>query len=95
MADNQRPPTVISFGPFEADLHTQELRKRGVRLRLPGQSFRILAMLLKHPGELVTREQLQQALWPADTHVDFERGVNAAVNRACATLWEIRPTTPS
>jgi Tol biopolymer transport system component/DNA-binding winged helix-turn-helix (wHTH) protein len=81
MADNQRPPTVISFGPFEADLHTQELRKRGVRLRLPGQSFRILAMLLKHPGELVTREQLQQALWPADTHVDFERGVNAAVNR--------------
>jgi TolB-like protein/DNA-binding winged helix-turn-helix (wHTH) protein/Tfp pilus assembly protein PilF len=78
---NQHSPTVISFGPFEADLHTQELRKQGVRLRLPGQSFHILSMLLKHPGELVTREELQQALWPSDTHVDFERGVNAAVNR--------------
>jgi Tol biopolymer transport system component/DNA-binding winged helix-turn-helix (wHTH) protein len=81
MVGNQHSPTVISFGPFEADLHTQELRKQGVRLRLPGQSFHILSMLLKHPGELVTREELQQALWPSDTHVDFERGVNAAVNR--------------
>jgi DNA-binding winged helix-turn-helix (wHTH) protein len=81
MAGNQHSSAVISFGPFEADLHTQELRKQGVRLRLPGQSFHILAMLLKHPGELVTREELQQALWPSDTHVDFERGVNAAVNR--------------
>jgi Tol biopolymer transport system component/DNA-binding winged helix-turn-helix (wHTH) protein len=81
MVGNQHSPTVISFGPFEADLRTQELRKQGVRLRLPGQSFHILSMLLKHPGELVTREELQQALWPSDTHVDFERGVNAAVNR--------------
>lgn len=75
------PPTVISFGPFEVDLRTQELKKHGVRLRLPGQSFQILAMLLRQPGGLVPREELQQALWPADTHVDFERGVNAAVNR--------------
>lgn len=74
-------PTIISFGPFEADLHTQELRKQGLRLRLPGQSFQILKMLLERPGELVSREELQQALWPSDTHVDFERGVNAAVNR--------------
>jgi DNA-binding winged helix-turn-helix (wHTH) protein/Tol biopolymer transport system component len=81
MSGNQQVPTVISFGPFEANLHTQELRKHGVRLRLPGQSFQILEMLLKRPGELVTREELQQALWPSDTHVDFERGVNAAVNR--------------
>jgi Tol biopolymer transport system component/DNA-binding winged helix-turn-helix (wHTH) protein len=86
MSGNQQPPTVISFGPFEADLHTQELRKQGVRLRLPGQSFQILTMLLKQPGELVTREELQQALWPSDTHVDFERGVNAAVNRLRETL---------
>jgi Tol biopolymer transport system component/DNA-binding winged helix-turn-helix (wHTH) protein len=81
MSGNQNLPTTISFGPFEADLHTQELRKHGVRLRLPGQSFQILEMLLKRPGELVTREELRQALWPSDTHVDFERGVNAAVNR--------------
>ena len=75
------PPTVVSFGPFQVDLRTQELKKHDVRLRLPGQSFQILAMLLRQPGDLVTREELQQALWPADTHVDFERGVNAAVNR--------------
>ena len=86
MSGNQKVPTIISFGPFEADLHTQELRKQGVRLRLPGQSFQILTMLLKQPGELVTREELQQALWPSDTHVDFERGVNAAVNRLRETL---------
>jgi Tol biopolymer transport system component/DNA-binding winged helix-turn-helix (wHTH) protein len=81
MSGNQHVPTIISFGPFEADLHTQELRKQGLRLRLPGQSFQILEMLLKRPKELVTREEIQQALWPSDTHVDFERGVNAAVNR--------------
>src|ERR1700716_2072348 len=86
MASNHHLPTVISFGPFEADLHTQELRKQGLRLRLPGQSFQILKMLLERPGELVTREELQQVLWPSDTHVDFERGVNAAVN-VCATSW--------
>jgi Tol biopolymer transport system component/DNA-binding winged helix-turn-helix (wHTH) protein len=80
MSGNQ-PHIVISFGPFEADLQTQELRRQGVRLRLPGQSFQILKMLLQRPGELVIREELQQALWPSDTHVDFERGVNAAVNR--------------
>jgi Tol biopolymer transport system component/DNA-binding winged helix-turn-helix (wHTH) protein len=81
MSGNQRVPTIIFFGPFEADLRTQELRKQGLRLRLPGQSFQILKMLLERPGELVTREELQQALWLSDTHVDFERGVNAAVNR--------------
>jgi Tol biopolymer transport system component/DNA-binding winged helix-turn-helix (wHTH) protein len=81
MSGNQHVPNIISFGPFEADLHTQELRKHGVRLRLPGQSFQILEMLLKRPKELVTREELQQALWPSDTYVDFERGVNSAVNR--------------
>ena len=81
MSSQPIPQTVISFGPFEVDLRTQELKKHGVRLRLPGQSFQILAMLLRQPGELVAREELQQALWPADTHVDFERGVNAAVNR--------------
>ena len=86
MSGNRQTPTVVSFGPFEANLHTQELRKQGVRLRLPGQSFQILTMLLKQPGALVTREELQQALWPSDTHVDFERGVNAAVNRLRETL---------
>ena len=81
MLGKQQAKAVISFGAFAADLQTQELRKRGVRLRLPGQSFQILKMLVERPGELVTREELHAALWPSDTFVDFEHGVNAAVNR--------------
>src|ERR1700683_4564012 len=81
MPGDQNIRTVIRFGSFEADLQTQELRKRGKRLRLPGQSFRILKMLLERPGELVTREELRAALWPSDTFVDFEHGLNAGVNR--------------
>jgi DNA-binding winged helix-turn-helix (wHTH) protein len=88
MSPEHRRPTVISFNSFEADIRTQELKKHGVRLRLPGQSFLVLQILLQHPGELVTREELQQALWPSDTHVDFERGVNAAVNRLREVLGD-------
>lgn len=85
---NQDTLTVIPFGPFEADLHAQELRKLGVRLRLPRQSFQILKMLLEHSGELVTREDLRLALWPSDTFVDFEHGLNAAINRLRETLGD-------
>src|SRR5215470_19834258 len=81
MPAKQYTQRIISFGPFDADLQTQELRKQGVRLRLPGQSFQILKMLLERPGEMVTRDELHAALWPSDTFVDFEHGVNAAVNR--------------
>ena len=82
------PPTgekeqaaVITFGPFEADLRSQELKKQGLRLRLGPQSFQILRVLLERRGELVTREDLRRMLWPSDTFVDFEHGLNAAVNR--------------
>src|ERR1700751_3330178 len=88
MPVNQAKHAVNSFGPFEADLQTQELKKHGVRLRLPGQSFQILKMLLQRPGELVTREELQRALWPSDTYVDFDHGVNAAVNRGREALGD-------
>jgi Tol biopolymer transport system component/DNA-binding winged helix-turn-helix (wHTH) protein len=71
----------IRFGPFEADLLTQELRNNGKRIRVPAQSFQVLQMLLDHPGDLVTREQLRSLLWPSDTFVDFEHGLNATVNR--------------
>ena len=77
----QSASSVIRFGPFEADLGTQELHKHGVRIRLPGQSFKVLEMLLERPGTLVTREELRQALWPSDTFVDFDHGLSAAVNR--------------
>ena len=69
------------FGPFEADLHTRELWKFGTRLRLVGQPFAILAVLLARPGELVTREELRNRLWRSDTFVDFDHGLNAAMNK--------------
>lgn len=74
-------PNVIRFGPFEADLRTRELRKRGLKLKLQEQPFQVLAMLLERPGELVTREEIRARLWPEDTFVDFDHGLNAAVRR--------------
>jgi Tol biopolymer transport system component/DNA-binding winged helix-turn-helix (wHTH) protein len=69
------------FGPYEVDLHTHELWKYGTRLKLVGQPFEILAMLLRRPGELVTRDEMHNRLWPSDTFVDFNHGLNAAVNK--------------
>jgi Tol biopolymer transport system component/DNA-binding winged helix-turn-helix (wHTH) protein len=69
------------FGPFEVDLHTHELWKFGTRIKLVGQPFEILSVLLSRPLELVTREELRDRLWPADTFVDFNHGLNAAVNK--------------
>jgi DNA-binding winged helix-turn-helix (wHTH) protein/Tol biopolymer transport system component len=77
MSGNGRP---ISFSVFEVDLHTGELRKQGLRIKLRDQPFQILLLLLAHPGEVVSREELQKKLWPADTFVDFDRGLNKAVN---------------
>ncbi len=73
--------TVVRFGAFEVDLQTGELHKHGMRVRLQEQPFRILAMLLERPGELVTRDEIKERLWPADTFVDFEHSVNAAIRR--------------
>src|ERR1700740_554944 len=75
------PNGIVRFGVFEVDLRTAELRKQGVRIRLPGQAFQVLEALLLRPGELVTREELKQKLWPSDTFGDFDNGLNAAVNR--------------
>ena len=77
MSGNDRP---IRFGVFEVDLHTGELRKQGLRIKLRDQPFQILLLLLAHPGEVVSRDELQKQLWPADTFVDFDRGLNKAVN---------------
>jgi len=80
---NRMPPTAqrVRFGPFEADLRTAELRKDGARLRLQEQPFQVLAMLLELPGELVSRDELRQRLWPADTFVDFDHSLNTAINK--------------
>src|SRR5262245_16382245 len=76
------------FGRFEVDVPAGELRKDGVRLRLQGQPFDVLVMLLKRPGEVLTREQLRQQLWPDGTFVDFDHGLNAAVKRLRAALGD-------
>jgi cholera toxin transcriptional activator len=72
---------LFRFGPFEADERTGELRKQGRRLPLPDQPLQILLMLLGRPGELVTRREIQQRLWPNGTFVDFDHSVNTAVNK--------------
>jgi len=71
----------LRFGVFELDLRAGELRKHGLRVRLQEQPFQVLAMLLAHPGEVVTREQLQEMLWSADTFVDFDHGLNKAISK--------------
>jgi len=76
----------LRFGVFEFDPRAGELRKKGMKIKLQGQPVEILAMLLQHPGEPVTREELQKKLWPADTFVDFEQGLNNAIKRLRAAL---------
>ena len=78
----------VGFGPFEFDPHTGELCKHGVGLKLRGQPLEILKMLLQRPGEVVTREELQKRLWSADTYVDFEHSLNAAMKRLRAALGD-------
>ena len=72
---------TVRFGLFELNLRAGELRRNGAKVRLQEQPFQILTMLLEHPGEVVTREELRNKLWPADTFVDFDHGLNAAVKR--------------
>lgn len=79
------PPT-LRFGVFEFDSRAGELRKKGMKVRLQGQPVEILTLLLEHPGETVAREELQRKLWPADTFVDFEQGLNNAMKRLRAAL---------
>jgi TolB-like protein/DNA-binding winged helix-turn-helix (wHTH) protein/Tfp pilus assembly protein PilF len=79
---------LVRFGAFELDLRTGELRKSGVRIHLSDQPFQVLKALLDRPGDLITREELRQRLWAADTFVDFERGLNAAVRRLRDTLGD-------
>lgn len=79
---------IYRFATYEADPATGELRKGGVRLRLPEQPFQVLILLLERPGELVTREEIRQKLWPADTFVDFDHGLNTVINRLREALGD-------
>ena len=78
----------ISFGVFEMDLRTGELRKHGLRVRLQRQPFQVLALLVERAGDVVTREELQQTLWPANTFVDFDHGLNKTINKIRQALGD-------
>jgi cholera toxin transcriptional activator len=79
---------TIRFGAFEIDLAAGELRKSGMKLRLQGQPFQVLILLLERAGEVVTREELRQSLWPSDTFVDFDHSLNTAINKLRDTLGD-------
>ena len=92
MHDRTAPGCSIRFGSFELDVRSGELHKGPSRLKVPDQSIEILKALLEQPGELVTREQLRERLWPSDTFVDFEHGLNAAVRRLREALGDSADT---
>jgi TolB-like protein/DNA-binding winged helix-turn-helix (wHTH) protein len=83
-----RTSHILRFGPFEVNLDSGELRKRGIRVALQEQPLRILAALLEEPGAIVSREELCRRLWPRGTFVDFEHSLNAAVRRLRVTLCD-------
>lgn len=86
MVDQAR--RIFRFGVFETDTASGELRKSGVRLRLQDQPFQVLIVLLEHAGDIVTREELRQKLWPADTFVDFDHSLNTIVNKLREVLGD-------
>ncbi len=88
MNDSNARPRLLRFSVFEVDLRTGELRKQGLKIKLQGQPFQVLAMLLERPGELVTREEIRQKLWPGDTFIDFEHSVNNSMKRVREVLGD-------
>lgn len=83
------PARRYRFGAFEADASTGELRRQGIRIKLNAQPFQVLLMLLEHPGEVLTREEISRALWSDTTFVDYDHGVNSAVNRIREALGDM------
>jgi Tol biopolymer transport system component/DNA-binding winged helix-turn-helix (wHTH) protein len=81
-------PNTVQFGLFEVDLQARELRKSGVKIKLNEQPFQVLTVLLERPGEVITREELQARLWPADTFVDFDLSLNSAVKKLRQALGD-------
>jgi eukaryotic-like serine/threonine-protein kinase len=88
MALEPRAPEILRFGTFEVDVRSGELRKQGVRIKLQEQPFHVLIVLLQRPGEVVTREELRNQNWPADTFVDFDNSLNTAINKLREALGD-------
>jgi DNA-binding winged helix-turn-helix (wHTH) protein len=83
-----QPARRYRFGVFEADASTGELRRQGIRVKLNAQPFQVLCLLLSRPGELLTREEISRELWPDGTFVDYDHGLNSAVNRIREALGD-------
>jgi DNA-binding winged helix-turn-helix (wHTH) protein/tetratricopeptide (TPR) repeat protein len=88
MDDSNARPRQVHFSVFEVDLRTGELRKQGLKVKLHGQPFQVLAMLLERPGELVTREEIREKLWLGDTFIDFEKSINTSIKRLREALGD-------
>src|SRR2546422_423246 len=81
MSEPDQSPRWVRFGTFDVELRTGEIRKQGARFKLQEKLFQVLALLLEHAGRIVTREELRQRLWPADTFVDFDANLNTTLNK--------------
>src|ERR1700688_1838136 len=88
MALETRPFGIVQFGTFEADLRSGELRKQRKRIKIQELPFHVLTVLLRHPGEVVTREELRNQNWPPDTFVDFDNSLNTAINKLREALGD-------
>ncbi len=88
MPFSNREARIMRFGVFEVDLAARELRKNGARIRLQEQPFQVLTALLENAGQMVTREELREKIWPADTFVDFDHSLNTAVNKIRESLGD-------
>ena len=89
MSESAHAPKVVRFGVFDVDMQAGELRKTGLRVKLQQQPFQVLVVLLERPGEVVTREELRQRLWPADTFVDFDLSLNSALKKLRYALGDV------
>jgi len=88
MGREARSPAILRFGTFEVDVRAGEVRRQGVRIKLQEQPFHVLTVLLQRPGEAVTREELRNENWPADTFVDFDNSLNTAINKLREALGD-------
>src|ERR1700731_1535020 len=85
---NAREVHVVCFGPFKLELKARELYSNGRKILLQEQPFHILEMLIEHPGEVITREEIRRRLWPNDTVVEFDHGINAVIKKLRAALGD-------
>jgi TolB-like protein/DNA-binding winged helix-turn-helix (wHTH) protein/Flp pilus assembly protein TadD len=92
MAQLADPHQILSFGSFEADIAAGELRRQGLKIRLQDQPFRLLVLLLERAGDVVTRDEVREKLWPADTYVDFDHSLNTAVRKLREALGDSAET---